>query len=198
MTIPLPPPDASGGYMIIKYTNGTITHRMRVHVLPFDKTSATLAYITPPAGGDAGVTATFTALVAKFLNFYKTTWTFSLDAVFQIVSGSPVEVFGWTAPSNQTGASGLAEGIAEAYQAFHFRSTAGGRAQVFLYSVAAWAYAAAASVTANSAGSDSQKLVALMTGATTGIVAHDGHALTAPAHVTYGLNRKLRRRVGNA
>lgn len=198
MPIPVPPADASGGYFVVNYTNGSISHRMRVHVLAFNA-DATGSYVVPPAGGDASVVATYNNLAAVLKLFFTASWTITLQAVFQRQGTNIVEIFSVVAPAGTVGTHAAAGGsLAEAFQCLNFRTSAGGRARVFIYSQEGWSYNAASSVTANAAGTAPQQMVNWATVNTTGVVGHDNHALLAPARDTFGLNKKLRRRVGNA
>lgn len=198
-TVPTPPPDNSGGYFIIKVTNGSVTHRMRFHVLPFNA-DATGTYVTPPAGGDASVQATAAAMIAAFKPEWRNTWTLSADAIYQNVPpGPPIEYFGWTPPTPQVGTSaGSSDPPVESFVSFNYKTAGGHRARVFELTPTNWSYNPAYSQAATGGNADKAVVVAAMTATTTGVVGHDNTRLLAPAKVTYGVNKKLRRRAGNA
>jgi hypothetical protein len=203
MTIPVPPQDNSGGYVVLKYSSGTTTHRWRFHVAPFNADS-TGTYITVPSGFETSVTDTFNQLAFRLKPDVPTAFTITLDAVYQVVSHVPFQVFTITSPAGVAGTSGTAAGPTESFKSYNFRSSGGLRFRFFRFSFPGWAYAAATTITGADSTSEPQLVYYLTQNLPTGtarktqIVAHDGTALNGPAHVTFGTNKKLRRRAGNA
>lgn len=220
MAVPQAPADASGGFMTIQANNGTDTHRLRVHLLPFSLTSFVVsgtpetygdddghhnyAYVpNTPAGAEMGVSDTFAALCAKLAPIYATTWTFELLNLYQNNSNVLTEVFPTPVvtpvPGSEAGSS-TPTGIARAVEAIlNMKSTGGGRARVV---ITAWDQNAAATVPANMSSTSGPTawaaLISYLSGANTGVVARDGHKLANAAHVTYVINRRLRRKYGYA
>lgn len=197
MSIPTPPLDNSGGIMMLKVTNGSKTHRMRVHVLAFND-DATGTYVVPPAGGDASVTATWSALQTPIKALYTAAWTLSLDALFHIVAHAPVETFAVATPNPVVGTSVGAEStIQEGFACYNFRTALGGRMRLFLFGEAGWT-ARAPYVVASGDATTTGALALALTAATSAVVAHDGAKPVLPSRVTYGMNKKLRRKYGDA
>lgn len=199
MAVPTPPPDASGGFMVIKYSNGTYTHRMRVHVAPFNA-DATGSYVAPPAGQEASVQATAGAFISTIKSNWPAVWTFSLDAVYRVSGGSVSQTFAITPPANQTGTNPNPDNpLPETYWCANLRTVNGGRFRLFLLQVAGITPGKPIIATSTTpAGSTLATLVNYLTGTTTGVRGHDGTAVTGSAKVVYGLNRRIRRRVGDA
>lgn len=203
MAIPTPPADLSGGFILIKYTNGTVSHRMRFHVAPFNA-DATGSYVTVAGGQEASVQATATNIMNRLKPDFNTAWTMSLDAVFQNVSGTPIENFTVTAPATVAGTSASAAGPTESFRSYNFRTGGGHRMRFFRFQEAAWAYGPASTVVGADTTSIPQLVLYLSGGSPTGtptttqIVGHDGTRVTNSAHLTFGENKRLRRRVGNA
>jgi len=193
MAIPTPPVDASGGYAIVKYSNGTLTHRTRFHVLPFNL-DATGTYVTPPGGGEASVAATFAAFCSFFAPQINTAFTMSLDQVFKIVAGVPVEVFSMTAPATVAGTNAGAITPLEVYQNYGMRTTGGKPCRYYIFQVPGVSAGAPAVITPNAAGTANQKLCAYLQAATTAIVGHDGNKPNGTMRIIYGINKRLRRR----
>lgn len=197
MPIPPPPADASGGIIVMKYTSASATHRLRVHCLAFNA-DATGSYLVPPGGGDASVVATFTALANSIKPIYNNTWTFSLDAVFKVVAGVVTEVFHVVAPAAIIGTNATAGGsLHETFFAYNFRTTAGGKMRFFLLSPTGWLPNLPYIVLAGDATDTGRPAVAA-TAATSAVLAHDGTKPVLPSRVTAGLNKRLRRRWGDA
>lgn len=200
MAIPTPPLDNSGGYMVVKYSNGSITHRLRVHLAPFNAdATGTYSGGSPPAEGN--VAATFTAFVAKLLAYYNTTWTFSLDAVYRNVAGVIGEIFTITAPATQAGtlnAGAFPNPLTETFVCQNWKTSGGGRARIFLITPSGWTYSVALNVVPNAGGNADQVLAAYMVSAATGVRGHDGNVLAGNMRKTLGVNKRIRRRVGDA
>lgn len=217
--IPTPPPDNSGGFMIIQQTNGTDTHRMRIHVLPFSKTAFIVGGSTPsvstddgnhdyaytpdrPAGMEAGVSDTFQAYINKIKYRFATSWTFTLLSLYQNVAGVLVEVFPTPIPTAIVGTSGggTPTGVARCYEeTWSFRTAGGNKANLRFLGLQNGAVPSTPmTVAGNSAGSADQQLVAYLNGSATGIVAHDGQKIGNVAHQTSCQNRRLRRHYGFA
>lgn len=199
MSIPTPPSDASGGFIVVKYTNGTSTHRLRVHVLPFNADS-TGSYVTPPTGGEASVSATFTALCGFLQPFMNTGFTMSLDAVFRRdpSSGNLVEVFTVTPPATVAGTNATAASRNEMYEVFVMRTTGGHPFRIFVFQRPNAAIGAPTVATPNAAGDNNQKLCAYLQASTTAVVGHDGNKPVGNVRVIDGANKRLRRKQGDA
>ena len=197
LTIPTPPPDNSGGFLILQYTNGTRLHKMRVHLIPFiPGGGASVPYVTPP-GTEHSINDTFFALASLMAPYFTSAWSISGAALYQMVSGVPTEVFpvptsgavvGTAAGSDATGEVPAGEMI------FNFKSTLGNRAKLIIIGSSQWAANAPAIVTTTTGGAArDQAMVAYLTGVNTAIVAHDGSKFTGNAHLTYPLNKRLRK-----
>jgi hypothetical protein len=199
MPFPTPPPDNSGGFIVIKYSNGTYTHRMRLHVLSFNA-DATGTYAAPPAGGDASVTATATNVINTIKPWWPGDWTLSLDAVYAnpAVGGTPVQVFTVTGAVSSAGTGAGTVPSAEAYGVFNFRTLNGHRARFFVFQQLGLGLPYAGIFRATDAASTPQAFVALLSSNTTAVVGHDGSKLAPSAHYVTGLNKRLRRRYGHA
>jgi hypothetical protein len=203
MPIPTPPPDNSGGYILIKAQGGGQTHRMRFHVSPFTNDNLG-TYNAIPTGAETNVQATAANLMSLMKAFFNNTWVLSLDAVFRNVGGVISQYFGVTAPAPVACTNVAAAGLAEEFLCWNFRSASGGRFRFFMFGTANWAYTAPLTI-APANTNNPTILVSYLTGGTpTGITtttqvrAHDGAVLVAPAHQTLGVNRRIRRRVGDA
>lgn len=185
--------------MVITYTNGTDTHRMRQHVRAFD---ATGTYLAPGAGTPTTVMADFTGLATKLAALYPATWTFSLTSLFQNNGdGTFTEIFGWTAPAPIVGteAGGSYTDQDRALEAiFNFRDGHGGRARCVLIATGfVGPVSIPLTVGGAGAGTAPQQLVDYLTNPVkTNIVSHGGHQSQSPARVTVSINRRLRRHYG--
>lgn len=197
MPIPAPQPDASGGYIVTKYTDGVTTHRQRMHVLAFNADS-TGSYVTPPSGGEASVAATWTALAGFLAPFLKTTWTMSLDAVFRNSVGVISEVFTVTPPATVAGTSTGTVPIAAVYTAFMLRTAGGHQFRCMVFSSPVSAPPSVNSFVANSSGNAYQKLCAYLQASTTALVGHDNTKPIGNMRSVDGINKRLRRKLGYA
>lgn len=202
MPIPTPPVDNSGGYMVIKYSNGTDTHRMRVHVRPMNPDGT---FSAPSATSNPSVGAEFSAFVALLQPFFPTNWTFSLDAVYTIGAGGvPQQLFGFTPPAQVNGTSTQAQPVDQnraVESIMNFKDGYGGRARIILIGLSLYQLAnAAPSVKGGSPTGDPwQKIVDYVsTASKSNIVSRNGHVLQSPAHLTFTVNRRLRRHYGFA
>jgi hypothetical protein len=197
--IPAPPLDKAGGYIIVKYTNGTRVHKLRVHVLAFND-NPTGTYVVPPAGGEASVNATFTALAGFLADFMNVAWTMSLDSYWHVdaVTGAATETFVPVAPAPVNGTSATAATIYEFYECMAMRTTAGHAFRLYIFQRAGGGIGGVQVFNANPAGNDYQKLCAYLIAATTAILGHDGAKPAGSLRVVSGVNRKLRRKAGDA
>jgi hypothetical protein len=200
-----PPPDASGGYILIKYANATDSHKMRVHVAPFllngwtgavqGGASVDYPYTgTQGSGTEPTIAATFAALVAELKASYNNAWTFSLDSLYQVVNGEPTLVPVPPNPTPVVGSGPTATGIIDRYteQILNFRTNSGHRARLVMIALGGASTLGAAMIP------NTNPIVGYLTGAVTAIRAHDGSTLLAPAHATYAQNRRLRRHFAQA
>jgi hypothetical protein len=206
--------------MVLKMTNGTDTHRHRVHLLPFNKNAFIVGGGTPsvssddgnhdyaytpdrPAGQEAGITDTFAAYCGKIKGFWPSTWTISLDALFQRQNdGTLVEVFpvpnatpvqGNSPNAGPTGIQRCVETIA------NLKTNAGNRGRLIFMGNTAYGVTVPATVTGNASSSDPLiAAIGYVASGATAIVGHDGQKFSNVAHVTYTYNRRLRRHYGYA
>lgn len=196
MPIPTPPPPGAnnGGFVIISYSNGQRTHRLRFHVAPF--VAATGTY-NAAQGTETSVSQTVSALMGIIKAYYAASWTLHWAALYQYQGGVPVQL---PLTANVADVAGTSAGAAtttiESFYSLNWRSTLLGRARVFFIEPAGWTLTGASYRTA--ADSAFGALITYLAGANTGVVAHDGGRLPSPAHFTSGLNKKLRRKAGNA
>jgi hypothetical protein len=202
-TIPTPKPDASGGFLILQYTTPTDSHRLRIHIAPFNYDSGTRWDYNPVVGSGAegDIFDTFDNLAAVLAPMVPTTAAITLLSVFQMVSGSPVERFGYTAPSAVAGTYGGAAPTDQnraAQTNYNFATTAGGRAKVAIAGgLAVGAATLPTIITASTGGTAIERaLVGYVSSANTGIRGHDGAQLNPSAHRTTALNKRLRRKYG--
>lgn len=218
--VPTPPPDLSGGFMEIAYSNGTDRHSSRIHVLPFSTARFAIGGGTPsvssddgahdyayqpdrPAGQEAGVADTFAAAVNVMKQFYHNDWTFTLQSLWQNVNGTIAEVpiLPITTPQNGTSANADVTGQLRACMVnYNFKTAGGHRARVVLVAGDEGGLSVPDYVTANTgAGSNRDTImVAYFTGQATAVVGHDNQKLLSPAHRTFAVNRRLRRHYGFA
>lgn len=197
MPIPTPPVDASGGFFVIKYSDGSHTHRQRVHVAPFNL-DATMTYVTPAAGGDASVTATYNNFAANLQDFLRSAFTISLDAVFKVTAGVATEYFGYTVPAAIAGGNAGADVQDEVFICLNHRTVLGGHARFFIFHTPAWTAGVPIVYTATTGGAIYQTFAGFIDPTKTGVRGHDGSLLQLPGKATFGINKKLRRRQGNA
>lgn len=221
MAIPSAPPDKSGGFMTVQYTNGTDTHRQRLHLLPFSTTQfvpgagATApgadsgnhdyAYTPFRSGGpESGIVDTFAAYAAKWAPLYSTAWSLTLLNLYQNVGNVLTEVPLLPITSAQPGTSAGATqvGLRRAAEVvFNIKTVGGARARLV--------YIAQCidqpeenipyTLTPTAGGTvPYQGIMGYISGTATGIVGRDGTPLAATAHVTGSINRRLRRHYGYA
>jgi hypothetical protein len=201
--VPAPPADNSGGYMVTRYYNATDSHKMKTHVRAFGLDGT---FTAPSASGNTTVMAEWTAFMAFVKPFYGPSWNFVLDSIYRNNGdGTFTEIFGWAAPAVITGASTAPETPADMSRAaetiFNFRDGFGGRCRIIL--IGQGKYLLTASVPSSKGGSPTgdefQKLVDYVsTASKSNITSHGGHVLQSPAHMTYCVNRRLRRHYGYA
>lgn len=197
MAVPTPPLDNAGGMFVAKVSNGATAHRMRFHTLAFND-DATGSYVVPPAGGDAGVAATFTAMANVIRELYNNLWTITLDAAYHIVAHNPVETFAVTPPAGVVGTlAGAAGSFQEAFVSFNFRTALGGRMRFFLLGTPGWGYNVPIIIVPATASTYAD-IAKAATATTSGVLAHDGNKPILPCRVTWGVNKRLRRRAGDS
>lgn len=102
MPIPTPPPDASGGYMLFEFTDGTRSHKHKVHVAPF---STSTGLYTSPGGSETSPTDTAGAYLDHVKNMYNSNWSLIEQELWQR-TGTPsiFTIMGFTLASGRTGA----------------------------------------------------------------------------------------------
>lgn len=201
MPIPTPPPDNSGGYFIIQYTNGQDLHKARLHVRDF---AADGSFTSPSSTAQPNVPAE----AAKYMDMIKYHWgagfVLSLDSIHQKQGdGTFTELFGWTAPATRAGTngSGLTTDQERASMGiWNFRDSFGGRMRLAFIGVSGFnAMSVPVIVSGAAGGTDDQKLVDYLTTASkTNIVSRNGHVVENPARVTFCINARLRRHYGYA
>lgn len=202
MPIPTPPADNSGGYMIVTWSNGTDSHRQRLHLRPFDNTAT---FSPAPPGPSATVMAEFTALYTKMAPQYFTQWTAILTSIFKNNGdGTFTELFGWTppAPIAGTAAGSTANDQSRAaMNILNFKDGFGGRARLNIIAQGPVVSTVPQVVSGAPAGSALQQLVDYLTNQSpvkSNVVSHGGHALASPVHETFCVNKRLRRHYGYA
>lgn len=217
---PQAPPDNSGGFMVISGTNGTDTHRHRIHVLPFNTNKFIVGGGTPsvdtddgnhdyaytpdrPAGQEAGITDTFAAYVAAYAWFYPSTWTFTLSALYQRQNdGTVKEVFPLPTPTAIHGAASNAGpvGMQRCLEyVLNFRTSAGNKARIVLIGQTAFANDVPAIIVPHTPTiAPDDGIVKYVSSGATAVVAHDGQKFAPSAHRTTCYNRRLRRHYGYA
>lgn len=205
MPFPTPPPDLSGGFMTLIYSNGQDSHRIRIHVLPFNATPVggtnDRNYSPVPLGTEHSLQATFTGFSSVWSNFFDNTWTIQVLNLYQMQSGVPVELFPPPVFSAVTGVGASATvGIERALEVIFSGKTSGGKAmRIILIGAGGYSAAVPSSVTGNAAGTPEQKMVAYLTSVNTAIVGHDGNIFASnPARRLVPVNRRLRRHYGYA
>ena len=203
MPIPAPPADASGGYIVIKAAGDGQTHRMRFHVEPFTNDNLGTYNVTT-AGREANVQATAADVMKHLAPQFANAVTLSLDAVYRNVGGVISEYFGVTPPATVAGTGGAGQGLKEEYTCWSFRTLNGGHARFFILGAAGWAYGPPVVYAAGNANAFTQ-MVSYLTGGlptgdtvTTRVVGHDGSALVGAGTAVSGVNRRIRRRAGDA
>lgn len=201
MTFPTPPPDNSGGFMVIQYANAIDSHRMRLHFRPIG-TDPTFS--APSCTAHTTVMSEYTAFVTLIKGLWTTNWTFSLKSIFKNNGdGTFTELFGWAQPADIAGTS---TGTDAAYQnrageaIMSLKTSFGGRARIIQIATANRDYSLAGTVVSgNPSGTIEEQLVDYLTTASkTNLVAHDGHVMVNPGHFTLVINRRLRRHYGFA
>jgi hypothetical protein len=208
-TIPTPPLDKSGGFLLISYGNGTYSHTMRAHVQAFNTPASSGAsgpdpahgyvYNTPPTGaqGEVGTSDTFTALCNVLAPFMGGDYVFSLNGVYQNLNNAITPVFPTPTPAavhgTNSGGNPTPEFPAGEWM-YNFRTSGGNRARIVLIGAVSWAAQQPQVVSATAGGGAAQQaLVAYATSPGTRLVGHDGNPLIGPAKVTFPVNRRLRR-----
>lgn len=214
-SIPTPPADNSGGFFVIKYTNGLDTHRMRHHFGPVTRGAtgpnggALFSYVTPPteSGASATVQDDMTKLMNAVAGFLSTAWTLSVDALWtiQAQNGQVIESeeFGWDRPNPVTSTSGTpaTSALQRAGEfVFSTRTSQGGRYRLIIIGSGNWAANTTGSITTAHVGDANINfnLAGIVCGPTTGLVAHDGYKPQLPLHLTAPYNSRLRRKYGQA
>lgn len=189
--------DLSGGFFILRYANNQDSHKMRVHVAPFTNSSGTLLYSTPPSGlfSDADPTVTAAGLIALLQPFYTADWTFSLDSLWQMVSGQPQEVFPIPSIAAQVGTGVQLAGTVYSRASqitLTTRDTAGSPFKLVLLGSCQWAPYPPGVLVDNANGTIMQKLVHYL--ANNGAIrSHAGNKPLAPFRNVLTLNNRLRR-----
>jgi hypothetical protein len=196
-------PDNSGGWIVMKYTNGAYTHRMKQHVDKWQNGDNTLTYSTPN-GTELTVLDTFHNLASLLIPFYDAAWSYSLESVYQNIGPDPdnagyhlfVEEFGWAIPNPVSGGQNTATSLktAAAMECLNFRTTAGGRARITLIGSGAWSPDRVGLQGATGGDGTRAAIVSYVSGPATGLRGHDGAKFVAQAHITSPYNRRLRRR----
>lgn len=210
--LPVPPPDLSGGRLLIKVTNNVDTHIIGVHISGFTTNyslpgggvttgpNGNFAYdVTPGSHGtESGVNDTFAALTALLASFYGVGWQFTVKSLIQNLNNQQLPIFPTPSPAAVVGTDGAPDPTGEARAGqilFNMHTSGGGRARVALTGATGWGAVNTFTVTPTSGASAGyENLVAYLTGGDTRIQGHDGNQLTSPAHVTFPINKRLRRK----
>lgn len=185
-----PPLDTSGGFIVFQYTNGSHTHRMRVHVAPFNK--ATRLYLSAH-GTENGLDDTSVNFIDVVKPFYTAAWSFSVLSEWHWNSGVLEPVLPPTVLGSEVGTSGGSEAISpDLEKIINGRSSSGGRYRFTMIEAAGLTLVGPSTISSSSSGATGA-FMAYVSGANTGVVAHDGGAIVDYARQTVGENRRLRR-----
>lgn len=221
MTLAPPPADLSGGFMTVSYTNGSDTHRQRLHVFQFSTTafwnkttsvgSATddgnhdYAYNSVTGGPtEQGIVETFNAYAAKWAALYPASWNLTLLNLYQNVNNVLTEIalLPVTAIIPGTSAGTAVVGLQRAGELIlNIKTVGGNRARlIFIANVVedpgemvpvAYSPTTGPSVAV-------QAMLGYVSSVATAIRGHDGTRLTPNARATGVINRRLRRHYGYA
>lgn len=219
LPIPTPPPDASGGFFVLQYANGTDTHRARVHVLPFSTTKFIIGGGTPSvdnddgshdyayqpdrtAGMESGISDTFQAYVNVIKPYFAASWVFTLASLYKINAGVPTEIFPVPNVSPIAGSNNnpAPTGVKRALELIFNLRTAGGRRARFVMIAPNNNFVEDVPqvVSPTIGGANDKALMAYLISDGTAIVGHDGQKLQSQGHLTTVYNRRLRRHYGYA
>lgn len=189
--------DLSGGFFRLRISDGSHTHKMRVHVAPFALSSGSYLYGTPPSGlfSDAGPDVTAAGLMTLLQPFYLPAYSIGFDALFAMVSGQPVEQYPIPSVAAVSGTAVATSGLVQApagQQSFNTRDTAGNPFKLIILSPANWTPSAPFLVNDNAGGNGLEKLVHYL--AQNGAIrSHAGNKPLAPMNLVSCLNNRLRR-----
>lgn len=197
MPIPAPATDLSGGFLVVKYSGGGVSHKLRLHVCQFSASTG-LPYAAGGLGTETDLLTTFSNFAARWAPFVNTGWAITLDAVFNLTSNVLSEVYNWTPPAQVSGTNTNAPTRPENFFCYNFRTSGGRKARIFLLSQPGWGYNAPFAIASSTTAGANEALVAYLTGSLTQVVGRDNTKLLAPARATTGINARLRRRGGYA
>lgn len=189
--------DLSGGFFVLKISNGSYTHRCRLHVAPYTSSGGSLLYVTPPSGlfSDAGPDVTAGGLMPLLQVYYSSDWTIGLDSLWQMVSGEPAQIFPTPTVASVAGTGVQTAGLLwtpESQMTLTTRDDHGHPFRFVLLSRANWAAYGPSQVTDAAGGTADQRLVHYL--AQNGAVrSHAGNKLLAPMKAQFTINRRLRR-----
>jgi|SRR5579864_3820965 len=185
-----PPIDASGGFVILKYSNGAQSHKQRLHIASFDP--ATQLY-TAPRGAEHAVVDTLANYFAVWKLFYTAAWTIVVDSLWRVVGGVHSPVFPPPAIAGVAGTHAGPEANSFATELVAtIPTTFGGKFKLFLIAPAATG-AGSKVIWTSASAAPAGNLMAYLSGADTELEGHDGHQPTNYASVTAAENRRLRR-----
>lgn len=185
-----PPVDASGGYFLTQYSNGTYSHRQRLHIGAFNVLG--LAY-TAPIGAETHVGDTINAWFDILKLFYTNAWTISLLSLWRVVEPAPPVFVIPPVITPRVGTNAGAEAVDPAGMfVFNMRTQNGNKMRIQMVAPALWANQPPEVDTPATAGNVGTMLTYLG-GANCMIEAHDGSRPITYCHTTFPYNRKLRR-----
>lgn len=186
------PQDLSGGFFVGEYVKGNLRHRQRVHVLPFNDT--TLDY-TSPRGTETNVSDTALAWATVWAAFYDTGWTWSVQSVWSLSSGTPTVLPVLPAVSASGSVSGggiVAPKLLSGEAIFNFRTTLGNRGRFIFIAKNGWEAVPPGNVDTSSSGAEGG-LMTYLRSADCMVVFHDGTQPVDHAIETFPYNSRLRR-----
>jgi hypothetical protein len=181
-----PPPDASAGFMSLRYLrSGTMQKIQHVH----------LNTVSP-----SSVATEFTALAAILKEFYSSDWKIQLTALTQRVGSTLERVVVPIDPT--TGEFYYADGVSTTtpndvegflQTILTFNTVNKSKAPIRLVGVTGGQVLVDSEVDANASGFPAEKLCNYLVNTSTHIVAHDGSKYVQPCHMTIAFDSQVRR-----
>ena len=182
-----PPEDLSGGFFHLTVSNGTNTHKMRLHVDAFD--ASTFNYIAGH-GSETSVDQTIGNFRDLMTNWWTSAWEITPLDLWQMQSGVPVPII----PPSVSGAAGVNTGAESTSPAgmnvWVARTTGGHHFKLNQIAPATWDPAPPIIATSGTSGAIGT-LITYLVGPNTGIVAHDGTQPVDYFRVSYPINDRL-------
>lgn len=221
--VPEPPIDSSGGFVVVRITDGIHTHRHRFHVRGAEDTIGT--YIAPPVGPAVGigsanevtVTDTFVQYMTRYMALYSEAWSAIFESYWRAETeplGTPQRMVEQFPPPTPTPIAGTLGGgdprntnDLAIQGTISMKTINGGRARVTVIASGLVKMAhplprviGATTVTPainyNDYDARLMALVNYLATTTTGVCGHDGFQLTAYGKLTIVDNKRIRRSLG--